>query len=482
MPNDRWVNPDPGYTTLTGPSHNVNGADYAMMHDYTDDTDRLADEIVELARWRTRLDPIPLGTARTADELVELVGATITAEGIGGHQALAIFRDVLAPSCLSVDYTKYLSFVPAAPTEAAVLFDLVVGAFSIYGGSWIEGAGSTHAENEAIRWLADLAGLSSTAGGVFVPGGTIGNLSAMVGARGAAEQRLAEAGHPRPDRWAFVVSATAHSSIPSAAAVMDADLIAVQTDEQRRLTGDGVAAALEEHGHRVAGVVATAGATNLGVIDDLQSIGVVCRERGVFFHVDAAYGGAALAAPSVRPQFDGIEHADSIIIDPHKWLFAPFDCCALLWRDPDQARAVHAQHAGYLSFLDAYGDWNPSDFAIHLTRRARGLPFWFSLATYGTDAYAEAIQITLDLAIEAGRRIEAAPHLELVWEPTLSIVVFRRIGWDPDQYQAWTEAMLADGAAFVVPSRHDGEPVFRFCFVNPRTTVDQIDEIIDALA
>ena len=409
-----------------------------MMHDYTDETESLADEIVSFARWRTRLDPIPLGQARTAEELAELTGQTITKDGIGGHAALDLFRDVLAPSCLSVDYTKYLSFVPAAPTEAAVLFDLVVGAFSIYGGSWMEGSGAAFAENEALRWLLDLCALDQSAGGVFVPGGTIGNLSALVGARGASEVRLAEAGKTRPDRWAFLVSKTAHSSIPSAAAVMDADVIAVDTDQHRRLTGEAVAEALDQHGDRVAGVVATAGSTNLGVVDDLASVGAVCRERNVFFHVDAAYGGGALAAPSARPEFNGIEHADSVIIDPHKWLFAPFDCCALLWRDPDQARAVHAQHAGYLAFLDAKGDWNPSDFAIHLTRRSRGLPFWFSLATYGTAAYGEAVEVTLELAAEAGRRIEAAEHLNLVWDRQLSIVVFERVGWDAAQYQAWT--------------------------------------------
>ncbi len=453
-----------------------------MMHDYPDETEALADELVHFARWRTRLDPIPLGTARTAEELTELVGATVTPEGIGGHRALELFQEVLAPSCLSVDFTRYLSFVPAAPTEAAVLFDLVVGAFSIYGGSWIEGAGAAHAENEALRWLSDLAGLDQRAGGVFVPGGTVGNLSAMVGARGAAEARLTAAGRPRPDRWAFVVAASAHSSIPSAAQVMDADLIPVEPDDDGRLTGDGVRAALETDGDRVAGVVATAGTTNTGIVDDLAGIGRVCHERDVFFHVDAAYGGAALAAPSARPLFDGIELADSIIIDPHKWLFAPFDCCALLWRDPDQARAVHAQEADYLAFLDAYGDWNPSDFAIHLTRRSRGLPFWFSLATYGTEAYAEAIEVTLDLAEGAAQLIGQAPHVELATEPGLSIVVFERTGWTADQYQAWTERAMADGTAFVVPSRYRGRPVFRFCFVNPRTTLDEVRLILDSMA
>lgn len=452
------------------------------MHDYDDRTEALADELVEFARWRTRLDPIPLGTARSSAELDDVVGPTVTPTGIGGHRALELFREVLAPSCLSVDFTRYLSFVPAAPTEAAVLFDLVVGAFSIYGGSWIEGSGAAWAENQALRWLADLAGLPPDAGGVFVPGGTVGNLSAMVGARGVAEARLAAAGRPRPDRWAFVVASSAHSSVPSAARVMDADLIPVEPDEDGRLTGPGVAEAIDRNRDRVAGVVATAGTTNLGIVDDLTGIGRACRDRDVFLHVDAAYGGAALAAPSARPDFEGIELADSIIIDPHKWLFAPFDCCALLWRDPDQARAVHAQHADYLAFLDAYGDWNPSDFAIHLTRRSRGLPFWFSLATYGTDAYRDAIEVTLALASRAAEAIRAAPHVELVRDPGLSIVVFERLGWDGDRYQAWTERAMADGTAFVVPSRYRGRPVFRFCFVNPRTTPAEIDLILASMA
>ena len=451
------------------------------MHEYTSATEALADKIVSHAQWRLKLDPIPLDHPRTEQELRSRCGDTITDGGIGGEQALELFAEVLAPSCLSVDYTRYLSFVPAAPTEAAVLFDLIVGAYSIYGGSWLEGAGAVFAENEALRWLTDLAGLPETSGGVFVPGGTVGNLSALVGARGAAERRLAEQGRRRPDRWAFIISATAHSSIPSAAAVMDADVIKVETGPDRRLDAAGVAAALDEHGDRVAAVVATAGTTNLGIIDDLAGLGVLCREREVFFHVDAAYGGAGLAAPSARQLFTGIEHADSIIIDPHKWLFAPYDCCALLWRDPEQARDVHAQKAGYLAFLDSYGDWNPSDFAIHLSRRARGLPFWFSLATHGTDAYADAVEATLDLTAEAAKRIEAADHLRLVWEPQLSIVVFERIGWDASRCQAWTEAMMSEGTAFVVPSLHNGEPVFRFCFVNPRTTTDDIDLIIDAL-
>lgn len=448
------------------------------MHDYDEKTDALADEVFQYARARTRLDPIPLNHPRTEAELRDLCGLTVTPEGIGGSRALELFADVLEPASLSVDYTKYLAFVPAAPTEAAVLFDLVVGAASIYGGSWLEGAGAVHAENEALDWIRTIAGMPEGTGGVFVPGGTIGNLSALVAARHECEVRLGDA---RPTRFAILASKESHSSIKAAAMVMDCDVILVDTDDDRRMTGAHVEAALDEHGERICAVAATSGTTNLGIIDDLRSIGEVCRSRDVWMHVDGAYGGAGLATERTRPQFDGLELADSFIVDPHKWLFAPFDCCALLYRDPSKASAAHAQHAGYLAFLDAYGAWNPSDFAIHLTRRVRGLPFWFSLATHGTDAYAAAIDETLDLAAAAADMIRESAHLELAHEPSLSVVAFTRTDWDAAQYQAWTEQAMADGLAFVTPSRLDGEPIFRFCFVNPKTTQDEIADVLAAM-
>ena len=452
------------------------------MHVFSEEIDSLADAVVRFARWRAQLDPVPLGQPRTEAELAAACGPTVTPEGIGGQRALQLFAEELAPACLSIDHRRYLSFVPNAPTEAAVLFDLIVGSFSIYGGSWLEGAGAVHAENEALAWLTGLCGLPPQSGGVFVAGGTVGNLSALVGARGAAEARLARLGRPRPDRWVLLTSSAAHSSVSAAARVMDVDVEVVPCDEDRRLRGPAVEAAIDRLGDRVAGVVATAGTTNLGVVDDLASVGEVCRRREVFFHVDAAYGGAALTLPELRPDFAGIELADSVIIDPHKWLFSPFDCCALLWRDPEHARTVHTQHAGYLDFLNEYGGWNPSDFAIHLTRRARGLPFWFSLATYGTDAYANAVRATVATAEKAAAMIDEAPHLRLVWPRALSIVVFERIGWSADDYQAWTVRALRDGTGFVVPSIHDGQPVLRFCFVNPRTSIEDVAVIIDSLA
>ena len=218
------------------------------------------------------------------------------------------------------------------------------------------------------------------------------------------------------------------------------------------------------------------------MIDDLDAVADACDATGAWFHADGAYGAAALAAPSVRERFSGIERADSLIVDPHKWLFAPFDVCALLYRDPRIAKAAHTQHAEYLDVLhEDDGDWNASDYAHHLSRRARGLPFWFSLATYGTDAYREAIETTLRVAHAGAELIRASEHCELVLEPELSVVVFRRRGWGAAEYAAWSTQQLAEETAFVVPSAWNGETVLRYCVVNPNTTVDDLAAIIDSL-
>src|SRR5271166_1646118 len=159
------------------------------LHGWSEQIERLSEGIVDYARDRLRLDPVPLDAPRSYEELEAEVGSTVTAEGLGGEAALRIFTETLAPACLSTDHPRYLSFIPCAPTEASMLFDLVVGASSIYGGSWLEGSGAVFAENQALAWLASLAGLPAAAGGVFVQGGTIGNLSALVAARHRARRR-----------------------------------------------------------------------------------------------------------------------------------------------------------------------------------------------------------------------------------------------------------------------------------------------------
>ena len=453
------------------------------MHSFDKDADHVAvDKVLSYARERLLMDPIPLDGAQTEEYLHAAVGQTITPTGLGSTRAMELFEHTLAPACLSTDHPRYLSFIPCAPTREAAAFDVVVGASSIYGGSWMEGAGAIYAENQALRWIADLVGLPESAGGVFVPGGTVGNLSALVVARHTARARATEAGTgARPYRIA--ATDNAHSSVVSMAAVMDAEVVGVPVDEKLRLTGPELREVLEAHGPETFfAVVATSGTTNFGVVDDLASVAEVCREYGIWLHVDGAYGGAGLAAPSVRHLFDGIEHADSFIVDPHKWLFAPFDCCALLYRDPQVARVAHTQEAGYLDVLTSAPEWNPTDYSIGLTRRARGLPFWYSLAVHGTDAYVEAIESTLEVTRFAADEIGRRSYLEVVREPDLSVVVFRRLGWGPEDYAAWTDRLLGQEFAFVVPTTFRGETLTRFAIVNPHTTKEDVSAILDTMS
>jgi L-2,4-diaminobutyrate decarboxylase len=449
------------------------------MHKFNAEVEEVADEILAYALDRLRTEP-PLDGPLTPQELYEKVGNTITAKGLGGLPTLEIFKEVLAKACISTDHERYLAFIPTAPSEYSSLFDLVVSAASIYGGSWQEGAGAVFAENQALRWLADLAGFPESAGGVFVSGGTIGNLSALVVAREDARRNYPE----HKGKWAVVCGDQAHSSIAGAAKVMDVDVIKAVRSADGKIYGDAVEQAIVEYeksGGKVFCIVATAGTTNLGIIDHLDSIDDVAVERDIWFHVDGAYGLAALCAPSVRSKFDGIEHADSFIVDPHKWLFAPFDACALIYKDPTIAKEALAQHASYLETLHENDDWNPSDYAIHLTRRTRGLPFWFSLAANGTDAYRDAMEYTMLIAKKAVELIKVHPNLELLMEPELSIVAFTRKGWSKEDYQSWSDKLLRDQIGFVTPSSHEGKPILRFAIVNPWTNVDDIEKILETL-
>lgn len=461
------------------------------MHELDDLATRAVRACLDYALERLRYDPPPLDRPATPAELEAAVGSTITAEGRAPEEVLRQFTEVLAPACLSTDSPRHLAFIPAAPTKASLVFDAVVGVSSICATSWLEASGAVYAENQALDVLVDLTGLPEGAGGCFVSGGSAGNLSALFAARErAARQR------PRPRRWRVAVSAESHSSVRSTLRILDCEELVVPTRDDR-LTGDGLRAALaaDPEPESVFAVVATAGTTNAGIIDDLAGIAEVAREHDLWFHVDAAYGGAALFAPSVRDRFTGIEAADSVIIDPHKWLFAPFDSCALLYREPAAARAAHEQHASYLDWMrielsdadtakDA-GDhaplWNPADYAYHLSRRARGLPFWFSLAVHGTDAYRDAIEHVLATTRAAADRVEAADHVSLVRRPELSVLLFRRPGWDDADYQAWSRRLLDEQIAFVLPSRWRGKPVGRAVFLNPRTTVEIFDEVLAAM-
>jgi glutamate/tyrosine decarboxylase-like PLP-dependent enzyme len=431
---------------------------------------------------RLLAEEVPLDGLADRGQLASVLDGLIAEEGHDFRKVMDVYAQHLALTVLSADSPRMFTFIPSAPTKASLLFDMVVSAASLQGISWFEAAGAVMAENQALRALADLAGLPASAGGVFVSGGSAGNLSALVVARDTARRHRVEAGLPDvPMR--VVVSDQAHSSIANALNITGMAALVVDTPDGR-LTAEALQAALSGLGDLgdVCAIVATAGTTNAGIIDDIGAAAATARERGWWLHVDGAYGGAGLLAPDLRHRYDGIEQADSVVMDPHKWWFAPFDCAALLYREPRLAKAVHTQDASYLDVIHEHDeDINPSDLAYHLTRRARGLPLWFSMAVHGLGAYREAVQHSLEMARYAAARLASRPDCELVREPDLSVILFRRIGWGPAEYEAWSARLLRAQRAFVTSSSWRGEVVGRLVFLHPATTTDMVDEVIAAL-
>ena len=426
-----------------------------------------------------------IGKPKKEEELKALVGETITKEGIGGEYAFDLWKKHLAKANVPVDHPRNLAFVPAAPTRAAVMFDLVTSVSSIHGAFWMEGAGGIFCENEAMKWIVSLTGLPKGAFGVFTSGGTAANLSAIVTAR----EHWREDETYKREKGLIITSIGAHSSIKAMAKVADVDILLV--DSEDKLTGTSLRETIDNlnfhQRKRLFAVVATGGTTNAGIIDDLEGIATICEKEHLWFHVDAAYGGGALAADSVRHLFNGIERANSITIDPHKWMFSPYDCGAVIYKHPELAKKAHSQEGSYLDIFKDEGahGFNPTDYQIQLTRRVRGLPLWFSLATHGTDKYKASVERGLELAQIAGRMIEANPNVELVRDPSLSCVLYRRKGWKPEDYTHWTYENHNKGFALVTPTKwktgNTFETVSRFCFINPDTTENDIKLILDSM-
>lgn len=438
----------------------LHGAQHA-----TDDLDMRA-----VAWIRDRLTGTGVGVLGERAWLDEHLAGSITDKGLGVADAWKVFTDVVAPNNIGVDSDRFLAFIPLSPSVASVWMDAVCSAANFGSESWFEGAGAVSAENQVIDLLIRTAGTPAGAAGCFMSGGSIGNLSALAVAREQAASRRV-----------VVVADTAHASVDNALHLLGLDALEVPTGPDCRLTHDAIRATVGDRGD-IAAVVAAGGSTNAGVVDDLAGCADAAEELGAWFHVDGAYGLTAMLLPELRARFDGIERADSFIVDPHKWMFAPAGSCALVYKQPWLARAVHTQHGPYIDILRTDDDaYNPCDLGYQLTRRSSGLPVWFALALHGLDAHREAIRCGLLLAKQMAAALDACAVTELVMQPELGVVLFRRDGWGQREWSDWAASLLRDGIAFVAPTTYRGEPIGRLVFMHPSTPITIVDELMASL-
>jgi aromatic-L-amino-acid decarboxylase len=410
-------------------------------------------------------------------------------EQAGDYEAVLtrVITDVL-PYASRTDHPGYFAFVPSFTTWPAALADLTAAAANPYCGAWMESAGATQVELEVIDWFRTWLGMPAGAAGVLVTGGSAANLTALLVAREAA-------GGPSDNNVVYL-SDQAHSSLARTARAMglrSEQVRVLPTDSRWRLLPETVAAAVRAD--RSAGRVpfalcASGGSTNTGAVDPLGDLADVCAAEGLWLHVDAAYGGFAALTPKGRALLAGIERADSVTLDPHKWLFQPMECGSVLIRNGAQLERTFAIHPDYLDDNDSRGDGevNFADRGLQLSRGFRALKVWMSVQTFGVAAFRAAIQRNLEYAEFAEALVRSHPNLTLMAPAVLGIICFRREwpGCDEAEIErrgmALADALERSGTALISRTRLAGRHAIRLCVLNPTSSKDDIRHVIEHFA
>jgi aromatic-L-amino-acid decarboxylase len=441
------------------------------------------DALVELAGSR----PPVLRTATPA-EMRDRLGGPPPEVGRGYDEVLAtMLRDVL-PYRSTIWHPGYFAYIPGSTTWPGVMGDLLASAANLDVGNWLESAGPSQVELEVLGWMRDWIGFPSEAGGVLVSGGSAANLTALACAR---ELRLGA----MDGRAVAYCSDQSHSSVARAARTLGfrpEQLRVLPTDDVYRMRVDALEAAVDadvREGRIPLVVAANAGATNTGAVDPLAELSRVCRARGLWLHVDAAYGGFAALTDRGRDALRGIELADSVTLDPHKWLYQSIECGALLVREPGALERAFSVTPDYLSETEA-GDTEVQLAArgLQLTRTSHALKLWMSVQTLGLAAFRDTIDRCLDLAVLAERLVQEDDRLELMMPATLGIVCFRRRveGASETELAASNAALVASlsatGTAMVSSTRLHGHFAIRMCVLNHGSTEADVRAALEHLA
>jgi aromatic-L-amino-acid decarboxylase len=427
-----------------------------------------------------RLPDLPVGETAARHEMEARLREPLPEHGSDPDAVLdTVLRDVLAPG-LRIDHPRFFAFVPGPSNPVGALADALASGFSVFAGTWLGSPGAAMVETIVLDWLRDAFGLPTGTEGLFVSGGSTANLTALA----VALEELA--GSERPRAVAYVSDA-AHSSIERALRVTGVRHVRVlASDAKERMVPRELATAVAAD--RAAGrlatcVVATAGTTGTGAVDPLPQLRAVCDDHGLWLHVDGAYGAAAVLSPRGRARLGGLELADSLTLDPHKWLFQPLEAGCLLVRDGAALERTFGTAPPYLrGAAAAASELNFSDRGIQLTRQFRALKLWMSLKVHGAAAFRDGIEHGLALAEHAERRLASDPAWEVVTPAQLGIVTFRPRAAPHALTAGLPAAALSDGFAFVSSQRTRGMTALRLCTINPRTTREDVDRTIDRLA
>jgi aromatic-L-amino-acid/L-tryptophan decarboxylase len=429
----------------------------------------------------------PPARRASPDELAGVLNEAIPRSGSDPERVLRkAVDDVLLPA-MRVDHPRFLAYVPLPSNYIGMLADALVSGFGVFAGTWQAASGAAAAELATVRWLSELFGLPDTSGGLFVDGGSSANMYGLIVARRAMlDDQQADA--------VIYASDQTHSWIGRTLRVLGfqpPQLRLLPADDDYQLRPSDVKAAVAADraaGRRPFCVVATSGTTSTGSVDPLADLAVLCREEGLWFHVDGAFGGPAVLTQEGRTLLAGIEQADSLALDAHKWLFQPLEAGCVLVRDVALLESIFSTHPEYLLDAAAHDrEVNFADRGIQLTRSFRAFKLWLSLKVFGLDAFEQAVQHGLDLARHADAVLRATPGWEVVAPTRLSVVTFRynNEARTPEELEATNrriaDAMLVDELATLSSTRLGGRTALRMCTVNPRTTTEDVEAVVERL-
>jgi len=437
---------------------------------------RVVDRIVDHLERLPELPPVRTGDA---DRLRAILGGPAPERPGDPDAALQTLFDEVLPFGQYGDHPRFFARIGSPSNFVGVLADAAAAGFNVFTGSWAGGSGAATVELVVLDWLRELCGLPDGADGVLATGGSVGTVVALAAARTA---RLD--GHPDPAAVVYA-SDQAHASVARALHVLGfaaGQVRRLPADEGHRLPVAAVGRAVEDDlaaGRRPFCVVATAGTTSTGAVDPLPALADLCRQHGLWLHVDGAYGAPAVLAPAGRAALAGMERADSLVLDPHKWLFQPYEIGCVLVREPGLLERTFALDGAYLRDVTG-GEVNFRDRSLQLTRGGRALKLWLSVRVFGLAAFRDAVARGIALAEHAEAVLAGRPGWEVVSPAQLAIVCFRREGGDALQSRI-ADAMVRDGFAAPSTTVLAGRVVLRLCTINPRTTFEDVERTIERM-
>jgi glutamate/tyrosine decarboxylase-like PLP-dependent enzyme len=466
------------------------------LHLETDDLRKLGQRVVDmlLEHWQS-LPSKPVTRWAEPATMRQAFHEPLPEQGTDPFQLLDMLETSLFTQIMHVDHPRFFAFVPSPGNPLSALASLLAAGHNVFAGTWLEASAAAQIELTTLDWLRQLCGLPPWASGIFTSGGSMANLTALAVAR---ESKVG----PHSDRAVVYSSDQTHSSVARALRVLGfgaEQYRQLETDDTYRLVPESLARQLASDctaGLKPVAIVANAGTTNTGAVDPLPELAELARLHQVWLHVDASFGAPAILSSEGRRVLAGLGLADSITLDPHKWLFQPFDCGCLLVRTAEMLEQTFRVLPEYLrDVTSAEGEVNFCDRGIELTRPFRALKLWMTFKSFGSRAIASAIERGLALARLAEEEIRARGNWRVVTPAQLGIVTFRYElpgggpGRRAELHRALIRACIQDGTLMISSTELRGETVLRMCTLNPRTTdadirrsVGQLDELARKIA